>query len=64
MKIEKIRPDLHVLSTPPYKEMYVTLFKSVTFALCMIDDNEILKARALLIAAQQETERLYIEAGE
>ena len=46
----------------PYQEMYVTLFKAVTAALCMMGDGEIMKARAILARAQQETENLYIEA--
>ena len=41
----------------PYQEMYVTLFKAVTAALWMM------KARGVLVRAQQETEELYIEAG-
>lgn len=46
----------------PYQEMYVTLFKAVTAALCMMGDGEIMKARAIRARAQQETENLYIEA--
>lgn len=47
-----------------YKQMYVTLFKAVTAALYMIEDNEVMKARALMMWAQQETEELYIGWGE
>jgi len=43
--------------------MYVTLYKAVTAALYMIEDNEIMKARAVLMEAQRETEEPYIEAG-
>lgn len=46
----------------PYQEMYVTLFKAVTAALCMMEDGEIMKARAMLVRAQQKAEDLYIEA--
>lgn len=42
--------------------MYVTLFKAVTAALCMMEDGEIMKARAMLVRAQQKAEDLYIEA--
>lgn len=48
----------------PYQKMYTTLFKAITAALYMMEDNGIMKARALLMQAQRETERLYIEAGE
>lgn len=56
MDIPKSTPDLHA----PYQKMYVTLFKAVTAALYMMGDNELMKARAVLIRAQQETEALYI----
>ena len=42
--------------------MYVTLFKAVTAALCMMEDGELMKARGVLVRAQQETEGLYIDA--
>ena len=60
MKIPKPPPDPSV----PYQKMYITLFKAVTAALYMMEDNEMMKARALLIRAQQETEKLYIETNE
>lgn len=60
MNIQKPAPD----PTVPYQKMYVTLFKAVTTALYMIGDGEIMKARAVLIWAQQKTEELYIEANE
>lgn len=44
-----------------YQKMYVTLFKAITAALYMMQDGEIMKARGLLVRAQQETERIYIE---
>lgn len=58
MEFSKPIPD----PSAPYQEMYVTLFKAVTAALCMMGDGEIMKARAILARAQQETENLYIEA--
>lgn len=60
MEIPKPAPNPAV----PYQKMYVTLFKAITAALYMMEDNEIMKARALLIRAQQKTEHLYIEADE
>lgn len=57
--ILKLGPDLDA----PYQKMYVTLFKAVTAALWMMEDGEVMKARGVLVRAQQETEDLYIEAG-
>ena len=59
MDILKLGPDLDA----PYQKMYVTLFKAITAALYMMEDGEVMKARGLLVRAQQETEELYIEAG-
>ena len=53
MDFSKPGPDPNAL----YQKMYVTLFKAVTAALWMM------KARGVLVRAQQETEELYIEAG-
>ena len=58
MKFLKPGPD----PKAPYQEMYVTLFKAVTAALCMMEDGEIMKARAMLVRAQHKAEDLYIEA--
>ena len=58
MEIPKTTPDPNA----PYQKMYVTLFKAVTAALYMMEDNEFMKARAVLIRAQQQTEELYIDA--
>ena len=58
MEILKPGPDPNA----PYQKMYVTLFKAVTAALYMMEDNEFMKARAVLIRAQQQTEELYIDA--
>lgn len=60
MNNKKIEPDPNV----PYQKMYVTLFKAVTAALYMMEANEVMKARALLVRAQQETEELYIEGDQ
>ena len=54
------KPDPSV----PYQKMYVTLFKAVTAALYMMEDNEVMKARAALVQAQQEAEELYIRGTE
>lgn len=59
MKIPKLPADPNA----PYQKMYVTLFKAVTAALCMMEDGEVMKARGVLVRAQQETEELYVEAG-
>lgn len=60
MEIKRIEPDPHA----PYQQMYVTLFKAVTAALYMMEDGEFMKARSVLIKAQQETEELYIQGNE
>lgn len=48
----------------PYQEMYIKLFKAVTAALWMMEDGEVMKARGVLVRAQQETEELYISGEE
>ena len=55
MEFSKLIPDPHA----PYQEMYVTLFKAVTAALCMMGDGEIMKARAIL-ARLSRRRRTYI----
>lgn len=60
MDFQKLGPGPNV----PYQKMYVTLFKAVTAALNMMEGSEWIKARALLIKAQQETEELYMEGDE
>lgn len=60
MKFSKLNPDPHV----PYQKMYLTLFNAVTTALDMMEDGELMKARSVLVMAQQETEELYIGANE
>lgn len=59
MKLSKPDPDPNA----PYQKMYVTLFKAITAALYMIEDGEVMKARGVLVRAQQEAEELYVEAG-
>lgn len=60
MEFLKSAPD----PTVPYQRMYVTLFKAVTAALYMMEDSEFMKARAVLMHAQQEAEELYIQGNE
>ena len=47
---------------PDYKKMYLLLFNAITDALENLADNNYGAARDLLIAAQQQTEELYINA--
>ena len=47
---------------PDYKKMYLLLFNAITDALENLSDNNYGAARDLLIAAQQQTEELYINA--
>ena len=57
MEFQRPGPDPNA----PYSKMYVTLFKAITAALYMMEDGEFIKARAVLIRAQQEAEELYIQ---
>ena len=43
-----------------YSKLYYTLFNAITDALEQIEQQNIETARALLIAAQQKTEEMYI----
>ena len=45
-----------------YGRLYRLLFNAITDALRSLDADDTIAARALLIAAQQQTEELYIEA--
>ena len=48
----------------PYKTMYLQLFNAITDALALLSARQPARARDALIAAQQKTEALYIEAEE
>ena len=45
-----------------YKKMYATLFNAVTDALELLEDRQFKAAHLKLIAAQRETEKIYISA--
>ena len=47
-----------------YKEMYLTLFRSVTTALEIMEQQNYGTAKKILQAAQQKAEDLYIEQAE
>ena len=47
-----------------FKKMYLHLFNRVTDALRALEDGDPAAARALLIAAQQECEELYLDGEE
>ena len=47
-----------------FKEMYLHLFNRVTDALEALEAGDAVRARALLIAAQQECEELYLAGRE
>ena len=49
---------------PDYSKLYYVLFNAITDALQHIEAQEVEAARVLLIRAQQETENLFIEAGD
>lgn len=44
-----------------YKQMYLSLFNSITEAL---EENDIEKIKTILMAAQIKTEEMYIESNE
>ena len=47
--------------TVPYETMYKLLFNEITTALNLIEDKQLMKARAVLMDAQRKAEELYIE---
>ena len=55
--------EQEIIPNVPYQKMYTTLFNAVTTALDLIEEHEVMKARALLMRAQQATEELYIEGN-
>ena len=46
-----------------YQKMYTTLFNAITDALELMEDHEFEAAHLKLMAAQRESEELYIRAG-
>lgn len=46
---------------PDYKSMYLHLFNAITDSLSALDALNIGQARALLMAAQQQCEELYLQ---
>ena len=47
-----------------YREMYLRLFNAVTDALAAMEAQNFGRARAMLIAAQQRCEEMYLEEEE
>ena len=47
-----------------YKEMYYTLFNAVTDALEAMEQQNYGQARTLLIAAQQQSEEIFLDSEE
>lgn len=50
-------------SSVPYQKMYTKLFNALTDAVGLLDENEVVKARWVLMEAQRKTEELYIEGN-
>lgn len=48
----------------PYQKMYTALFNAVTTALELMEGNEMMQARWVLMEAQRKTEELYIGGKE
>ena len=59
MKVVELGPDPSV----PYQKMYITLFNAFTDVVELLGENEVMKARRVLMDAQRETEELYIEGS-
>ncbi len=57
VKVVAFGPDLSV----PYPKMYTILFNALTTVEGLLDKGAVVKARAVLMEAQGETEALYIE---
>ena len=49
---------------PDFEKLYHDLFNAITDALDVIEAGELLRARVLLIRAQQAAEEAYLAAGE
>ena len=49
---------------PNYQKLYTLLFNAVTDALTELEQLNVGTAKAMLIAAQQQAEELYIEDAE
>lgn len=49
---------------PLYKKMYFTLFNAITDALQKLDEHDSLQAQETLKRAQQQSEEMYMKAGE
>ena len=45
-----------------YKQLYYRLFNALTDAIECIETNDMIRARDILIRAQQETEEIYMDA--
>lgn len=60
MDVIKLIPD----PGAPYQKMYTILFNTITDAVGLLDENEVMKAQTILMQAQQDTEELYISANE
>ena len=59
MDVVKLVPAPYV----PYQKMYTVLFNAITTALELMEGNEVMQVRWVLMEAQRETEELYIEGG-
>ena len=47
-----------------YRKMYCTLFTAITDALSAMEQQNYGQARALLVAAQQQSEEIFMESDE
>lgn len=54
---------VEVMEMPDYQQMYLTLFNAVTDALTALEQRNLGQAAALLRAAQQETEAIFVDTA-
>ena len=47
-----------------FRKMYLALFNAVTDAIRALDRGEAVRARQILVSAQQESEEIYLQGEE
>lgn len=62
--VESLRFEDEMADTADYKKMYLTLFNAATSAIDYLDQKKYDRARDALVLAQQDTEEVFIRAGE
>ena len=60
MYVKNYSKNMAVIILSDYKEMYIELFNSITNAIDALEENKFADAKEILVAAQQQTEEMYI----